>query len=214
MPASAKLRALNTIKMTKKSKYIIGTATLILIASIFLPSRLTSYDLDTIISFAKTDQIGYAPYILLLFPIALGLTLTKRLKIAFIVSTFLLLTNTTLFEDLLSFILHYKDLTLFYTLDRASPFLIYCAIFTWLIYQTLKRDSWICYGIFICLIIASYIWLNNSNCTIKFISDMGMKTYDLRIWFQNCGTYYAWWTAPILLNIGLFNEIKTVASST
>ncbi len=64
-------KPLATIKMTKKSKYIIGAATLLLIASIFLPSRLTSYDLENIISFAKNDQIGYAPYILLLFPISL-----------------------------------------------------------------------------------------------------------------------------------------------
>ena len=194
--------------MKKKSKYIIGAATLILIASIFLPSRLTSYDFETIISFAKTDQIGYSPYILLLFPISLGLALTKELKLAFIVSTILLLINTTLFEDLLYFLLHYYDLTYLYALDRAAPLLIYCAIFMWIIYQTLKRNSWIWYGAFICLIAVSYIWLNDSNCTVKFISDMGIKTYDLRVWFQNCGTYYAWWTAPILLNIGLFNEIK------
>ena len=200
--------------MTKKSKYIIATATLILIMSIFLPSRLTNYDFETIVSFAKTDQIGYLPYILLLFPISLGLVLTKKIKLAFIVSILLLLTNTTLFEDLLYFLLHSNDLTFLYALDRAAPLLIYCAIFSWLIYQTLKRYSWIWYGGFICLIIVSYFWLNDSNCTIEFISDMGIKTNNIKIWFQNCGTYYAWWTAPILINIGLFNEIKTVAKST
>ena len=199
--------------MKKKTKYILGTATLILIISIFLPSRLTSYDFETIISFAKTDQIGYSPYILFLFPISLGLALTKKIKLAFIVSTILLLINTTLFEDLLYSLLHYYELTFLYALDRATPFLIYCAIFTWLIHQTLKRDNWIWYGASICLIAVSYIWLNDRNCTIKFISDMGIKTWDLRIWFRNCGTYYAWWIAPILLNIGLFNEIKTVANT-
>jgi hypothetical protein len=208
------IRMLATIKMTKKSKYIIGAATLILIASIFLPSRLTSYDLKTIISFAKTDGIGYAPYILLLFPITLRLVLTKKLKAGFIVSTFLLLINTTLFEDLLYVVFHKSDLTFLILLDRSLPFLLYTAIFMSLFYQVFKKNSWICYGTFICLLIASYIWVNDSNCTIKFISDMGMKTYDLRIWFQNCGTYYAWWTAPILLNIGLFNELKTVANKT
>jgi hypothetical protein len=199
--------------MTKKSKYIIGAATLILIASIFLPSRLTSYDLETIISFAKTDQVGYSPYILLLFPIALILILTKKLKAGFIVSTLLLLINTTLFEELLYVVFHKSDLTFLILLDRSIPFLIYSTIFISMIYQVFKKNSWIWYGTFICILIASYIWLNDSNCTIKFISDMGMKTYDLTIWFQNCGTYYAWWTAPILLNIGLFNEIKTVANN-
>ncbi len=200
--------------MTKKSKFIIGTATLILIASTFLPSRLTSYDFETIISFAKTDQIGYVPYILLLFPIAIVLALTKKLNAAFIVSTVLLLTNTSLFEDLLYVLFHKPDLTLLLILDRALPFLVYSAIFTGLIYVTLKKNSWKWFGAFISIIVVSYIWLNESNCTIKFISDMGIKTYDLRIWFKNCGTYYAWWTAPLLLNIGLFYEIKTVANST
>ncbi len=199
--------------MTKKTKYIIEAATLILIASIFLPSRLTSYDLETIISFAKTDQIGYSLYILLLFPIALIFVLTKKLKAGFIVSTLLLLTNTTLFEDLLYVVFHKSDLTFQILLDRSLPFLIFSAIFMSLFYQVFKKNSWIWYGTFICILIASYIWLNDSNCTIKFISDMGMKTYDLTIWFQNCGTYYAWWTAPILLNIGLFNEIKTEANN-
>ena len=200
--------------MTKKSKYIIGAATLILIASIFFPSRLTSYDLETIISFAKTDGIGYAPYILLLFPITLILVLTKKLKAGFIVSTILLLINTTLFEDLLYVVFHKSDLTFLILLDRSLPFLLYIAIFMGLFYQVFKKNSWIWYWTFICVLIASYIWVNDSNCTIKFISDLGMKTYDLRIWFQNCGTYYAWWTAPILLNIGLFNELKTVANKT
>ena len=199
--------------MTKKSKYIIGTAILILIASIFLPSRLTSYDLETIILYAKNDQIGYSPYILLLFPISLILVLTKKLKAGFIGSTLLLLTNTTLFEDLLYVVFHKSDLTFLILLDRSLPFLLYSAIFISLFYQVFQKKSWIWYGTFICILIASYIWLNDSNCTIKFISDMGIKTYDLKIWFQNCGTYYAWWTAPILLNIGLFNEIKTVANN-
>lgn len=196
--------------MRKRSKYIIGAATLILIVSIFLPSRLTSNDLETIIAFAKTDQIGYSPYILMLFPIALIFTLTKNLKAGFIVSTLLLLTNTTLFEDLLHVVFHKSDLTFLKFLDRSLPFLLYATIFSSLFYQVLRKNSWIWYGTFTCLLIASYIWLNDSNCTIKFISDMGMKTYDLRIWVQNCGTYYAWWTAQILLNIGLFNEIKNV----
>ena len=199
--------------MTKKSKYIIGAATLILIASIFLPSRLTSNDLETIISFAKTDGIGYAPYILLLFPIALILILTKKLKAGFIVSTFLLLINTTLFEDLLYVVFHKPDLTFLILLDRSLPFLLFTAIFISLFYLVFKKNSWLWYGTFICILIASYIWLNDSNCTIKFISDMGIKTYDITRWFQNCGTYYAWWIAPILLNIGLFNEIKTVANN-
>ena len=200
--------------MTKKSKYIIGAATLILIASIFLPSRLTSYDLETIISFAKTDGIGFVPYILLLFPITLILVLTKKLKAGYIVSTILLLINTTLFEDLLYAIFHKSDLTFLILLDRSLPFLLYTAIFMGLFYPVFKKNSWIWYWTFICVLIASYIWVNDSNCTIKFISEMGMKTYDLRIWFQNCGTYYAWWTAPILLNIGLFNELKTLANKT
>lgn len=194
--------------MIKKTKYILGAATLILIVSIFLPSRLTSYDLETIISFAKTDQIGYSPYILLLFPIALILVLTKKLKAGFIISTLLLLTNTTLFEDLLHVVFHKPDLTFLIILDRSLPFLMYSATFMILFYQVFKKNSWIWYGTFICILIVSYIWLNDSNCTIKFISDIGMRTYDLTIWFQNCGTYYAWWTAPILLNIGLFNEIR------
>lgn len=198
--------------MTKKSKYIIGTGTLILLVSLLLPSRLMSYDFETIVSFSQTDGIGYTPYILLLFPITLILVLTKKLKAGFIVSTFLLLINTTLFEDLLYLVFHKSDLTFLILLDRSLPFLLYTAIFMNLFYQVFKKNSWIWYGTFICILIVSYIWVNDSNCTIKFISDMGMKTYDLRIWFQNCGTYYAWWTAPILLNIGLFTEIKIVAN--
>ena len=197
--------------MTKKSKNIIGAAILILIASLFLPSRLTSNDLETIISFAKTDQIGYSPYILLLFLVALILTLTKKLKAGFIVSTLLLLTNTTLFEDLLYVISHKSDLTFIMLLDKSLPFVLYSATFISLFYQVLKKKSWIWYGTFICILIASYVWLNDSNCTVEFIADMGIQSNDVMIWFENCGTYYAWWTAPILLNIGLFNEIKTVA---
>ncbi|PTB98041.1 hypothetical protein C9994_00350 [Marivirga lumbricoides] len=199
--------------MTKKTKYIIGAATLILIISIFLPSRLTSHDLETIISFAKTDQIGYTPYILLLFPISFGLVLAQKLKLALITSTTLLLINTTLFENLLYFLLHNYDLTFLNALERAAPLLIYCTIFIWLIYKAVKINSWRWYSAFICLIVVSYIWLNDINCTIKFILDMGIKTYDLRIWFQNCGTYYAWWTAPILLNVGLFYEVKTLVNN-
>ena len=51
---------------------------------------------------------------------------------------------------------------------------------------------------------------------IEFVSDTGFKSYDLTLWFNNCGTNYAWWISPILFNIGLYNEIrrsKTVAKS-
>ncbi len=52
---------------------------------------------------------------------------------------------------------------------------------------------------------------------VEFISDPGFWSFDLTLWFNNCGTYYAWWTSPILFNIGLYNEIrrsKTVANIT
>lgn len=199
--------------MTRNSKCIIGTAALILMVSFFLPSRLTSNDWGTIVAFAKTGNIGFAPYILLLFPITFGLILTRKLTAAFIVSTILLLTNTTLFENLLCFIFNIPDKTFLRSLDRVTPFLTYSAIFIGLIYKAFKKDSWVWYGIFICLMVVSYIWFNNNNCTLIFISDLGIRTSDFRIWFQNCGTYYAWWTASLLLNIGLFNEMKTAAGN-
>jgi hypothetical protein len=190
--------------MTKNSKYIIGTGTLILLVSILLPSRLTSQGFETIIYFAKSNQIGFTPYILLLFPVALGLALTKNLKTAFAVSTILILTNTTLFEDFLYNFFHIADLTFL----RLLPFLAYATIFVITFYIMIRKANWTWYGAFICLQIISYLWVNDGNCTINFISDMGIQTYDLRVWFQNCGSYYAWWTAPILLNIGLFNELN------
>jgi len=193
--------------MKKKTKYIIALATLIYITSVFLPSRLTSYDLETFISFAKSGQIGYSTYIILTFPIALILVHFKKLKSGFIISTLLLLTNTTLFENFLDVVFSKTELTFQLFLNRSLPFLIYSVVLIGLCYQAFKKLSWIRYYIFIGVLITSYVCFNESNCTFIFLSDVGIKTYNPWIWFQNCGTYYAWWTAPILLNIGLFNQI-------
>ncbi len=165
------------MKMTRNPKYITGTAALILMVSFFLPSRLTSNDWGTIVSFAKTGNIGFTPYILLLFPITFGLILIGRLTAAFIVSTILLLTNTTLFENLLCFIFYIPDKTFLRSLERATPFLIYSAIFTGLIYKAFKKDSWVWYGTFICLMVVSYIWFNNKIAPLYSISDIGDKDF-------------------------------------
>lgn len=199
--------------MKKTTRILTIIAGLIFLLSFFLPSRLTSYGLETIISFAKSNQIGYSPYIALLFPIAFGFFLARKLKIAFITSAILIIINSDQFENSLNYILSDNELLGWGFVNRLLPYLILCGLSVWLVYKSLNTSKWSWYSTFVALTIASYIWLNDRNCTIEFVSDMGFKKYDLVLWFNNCGTYYAWWTAPILLNIGLFNQIRNKNSS-
>lgn len=199
--------------MKKTTQILTIIAGLIFLLSFFLPSRLTSYDLETIISFAKSNQIGYSLYVMILFPIAFGFLFCRKFKIAFIISIILILINSDQFESALNFILSDNELFGWGFVNRILPYLILCGLSIWLVYKSLNTNKWIWYFTFIGVTITSYLWLNDRNCTIEFFADYGIKRYDIPLWFNNCGTYYAWWIAPIILNIGLFNEIRNKNSA-
>ena len=174
-----------------------------------MPSRLTSYDFETIIRFAKSNQIGYGIYGLVLFPIILLFLSTKKYLIGIYLSTFLLVTQLDLIDHLIDF-LTADDESLF-GIGATSilyPFLFLVFLFFWLVYKSIKSKKWTWYISFIVLVILTYLFLNDRNCTIEFVADMGIQKYDIGLWFSNCGTYYAWWISAILINIGLFIEIK------
>ncbi|GAB3230111.1 hypothetical protein J0A67_16265 [Algoriphagus aestuariicola] len=203
--------------MTRTTQILIGIAVLIFLLSFFLPSRLTSYDFATIISFAKSNQIGYGIYGLLLFPIILLLILMKKYLIGIYLSTFLLLTQLDLIDHFIDFLADDGSLLGIGATSILYPFLLVTFLFIWLIYKSIKSKKWTWYISFVVLVILTYLFLNDRNCTMEFVADMGFQKYDIGLWFSNCGTYYAWWTSAILIQIGLFNEIKikeTVANST
>jgi hypothetical protein len=176
--------------------------------SFFLPSILTSYDFATIVSFAKSNQIGYGIYGLLLFPIVLLLILIKKYLAGIYISTFFILTQLDSIDRFIDFFTADSESTI--GIEYTYPFVFVTAILTWLIYKSVKSKKWTWYLSFVAIIILSYVVYNDRNCMIEFVADMGFKNYDIRVWFTNCGTYYAWWTSSILINIGLFNEIKKI----
>ncbi len=204
--------------MTRTTQILIGIAIAVFLLSFFLPSRLTNYDFETIISFAKSNQIGYGIYGLLLFPIILLLILSKKYLIGIYLSTFLLVTQLDSIDHFIDFLA--ADNKSFFGIEATSilyPFLILTFLFIWLVFKSIKSKKWTWYISFIVLVILTYLFLNDRNCMIEFVADMEIQKYDIGLWFSNCGTYYAWWISAILINIGLFNEIKrerTVANKT
>jgi hypothetical protein len=58
------------------------------------------------------------------------------------------------------------------------------------------------------VVLIAYLWTNQRNCRVEFIGDLGIVRNDLRLWFTNCGTYYAWWASCILLNTTIFRELR------
>ncbi|MFT4697381.1 MAG: hypothetical protein ACI9SJ_000502 [Flavobacteriaceae bacterium] len=192
--------------MTRTTKILAGISVLIFLLSFFLPSRLTNYDFATIISYAKNNQIGYSIYGLLFFPIVLLLILFKKYFIGICLSTFIILTQIDSFDRFLDFLTADNKSTI--GIEDTYPFLLVTSLVIYLVYKSVKSKKWNWYISFISLVILSYLIFNDRNCTIEFVEDMGFKKYDIGVWFSNCGTYYAWWTSAILINIGLFNEIK------
>jgi hypothetical protein len=203
--------------MTRTTQILIGFAILIFLLSFFLPSRLTNYDFATILSFAKNNQIGYGIYGLLLFPVILILILMKKHVIGIYVSTFLLLTQLDLIDHFIDFLSsNNESLLSIGSTSTLYPFLFVSLLFISLIFKSIKSKKWTWYISFIVLVILAYLFLNDRNCMVEFFADMGFVKYDIGLWFSNCGTYYAWWTSSILINIVLFIEIKrekTVANT-
>lgn len=203
--------------MTRTTQVLTGIAILIFLLSFFLPSRLTSYDFATILSFAKSNQIGYGIYGLLLFPVILVFLLMKKYSIGIYVSTFLLLTQLNFFDHFTDFLSSNNESLL--NIDSTSilyPFLLLTLLFIWFVFKSIQSKKWNWYISFITLVILAYLFFNDRNCMVEFVADTGFQKYDIGLWFSNCGTYYAWWTSSILINIGLFNEIKrekTVANT-
>jgi len=175
--------------------------------SFFLPSRFLNYDFQTILKYAKSNQIGYQVYFLVIFPISLALLFFRNSKVVVYFSTAFLFINNDLFESSIDLI--FNDYPLWTTgLFRfIIPLIIVILVGLWLINKSLNKKSYLWYAAFLLLIIGFYLIINDRNCMIEFVSDMGFKKYDLSIWFSNCGTYYAWWLSGILLNIGIVIDL-------
>lgn len=194
--------------MTRLTQILTIIAGLIYFLSFFFPSRLASYDLGTISDFAKIYAIGYSPYIMLLFPILYVMLLFNRIWQTFKLSIILILINNGSFENALDFFVSNSEFSVWGFLSRVLPYLTLIVLLIWLVTKSLKAKKWTWYFVFIAATVVSYLWFNDANCTILFVSDIGIKKNDLELWFTNCGTYYAWWSSPIIFNIGLFYQIR------
>jgi hypothetical protein len=202
------------LKLTTITKILTIIAGIIFLISFFLPSHLTSVDFKTFIEFAENNQIGYGIYMLALFPLTLILTANKKYLTSLYLTTSLILTQYELFDDFVNFILN-RHLSIFSIASTYHfyPFLIVASLLFWLTYKSIKAKSWYWYLSFIVIVFLIYILFNDNNCRIEFVSDMGIIKNDIRLWFSNCGTYYAWWTSIILQSIAIFSEIKYISNS-
>ncbi len=196
---------------------LILTSGLLFMLSFFLPSHFTSHNLEAIIGYAKHNQVGYQVYIILFFPIAFYLLWKKQIKTTFYFSTSFLFLNNDLFESVIDLFFNAIPIWTNGLLRFVIPFLLITWIGIFLIRKSVNQKSYRLYFIFILFIVGFYLTVNNRNCLTEFVSGTGYYSFNLNLWLNNCGAYYAWWTSPILFNFGLFNEIimkKTVANIT
>lgn len=166
-------------------------------------------DFETFLEFARANSIGYGIYALLLFPLILILILLKKHLTSVILSTILLISQLDLFDHFIDYILQDKEG--FLDIGATSigyPFLLISGLFIWLMYKSVTTKSLVWHTVFIAIVVMTYLWLNDRNCTTEFIGDIGKTKNDLGLWFSNCGTFYAWWTASILTNITILREIR------
>jgi hypothetical protein len=202
--------------MTRTTKTLIIISGLLFMLSFFLPSHLTSHSLEENIEFVKNNQVGYQVYIILFFPIAFYLFWKKHIKTSFYFSASFLILNNDLFEHVIDLFFNAVPFWINGLLRFVIPLLLITCIGIFFIKKSVKQSRHKWYLVFILFIIGFYFTVNDRSCMIEFVSDTGFKSYDLTLWFNNCGTNYAWWISPILFNIGLYNEIrrsKTVAKS-
>ena len=129
--------------MTRTTQILTGVAAVIFLLSFFLPSRLTSNYFSTIVSFAKSNQIGYGIYGLIIFPIVLLLILTKKYLVGIYMSTFLILTQLDSIDRFIDFFTADSESTI--GIGYTYPFVLVTSILTWLIYKSVKTKKWTWY---------------------------------------------------------------------
>lgn len=193
--------------MTRTTQILLTISGFLFLLSFFLPSHLTSHSFEEIFGFAKQNQVGYQIYIILLFPVAFYLFWKKQIKISFYYSIFFIYLNNDLFESVIDLFFNAIEFWSNGLLRFVIPFFLVILVGTFLVRTAVKQKNPKCYLVFILFISGFYLTVNHRYCMIEFISDMGFKSYNLMIWINNCGAYYAWWTSPILFNIGVYNQI-------
>jgi hypothetical protein len=175
------------------------------VIAFFLPSRLTNVDFDTFLAFARANSIGYGIYGLILFPFILILVLLKKHLLSVIFSTILLISQLDTVDYFIAFILGGGD---FY-FHTTGTFLLLSGLFIWVTYKSVATKSLAWYCVLVAVVLVGYFSTNGRNCRTEFLGDIGVIKNDFGLWFRNCGTYYAWWTASILINITIFREIRS-----
>jgi hypothetical protein len=172
---------------------------------------LTNEDFATILKFAHPSSIGYGIYaLILLFPFTVILVLLKKHLAGAISSTILLISQLDALDHFINIIID-GFFEYFHLSDFG--FLLISGLLIWLIFQSVTTKSLTWYCAFIAVILIAYLWTNQRNCRVEFIGDLGIIRNDLRLWFTNCGTYYAWWAACILLNTTIFRELRDTDKS-
>ena len=156
--------------MTRTTQILTGVAAVIFLLSFFLPSRLTSNYFSTIVSFAKSNQIGYGIYGLIIFPIVLLLILTKKYLVGIYMSTFLILTQLDSIDRFIDFFTADSESTI--GIGYTYPFVLVTSILTWLIYKSVKTKKWTWYLSFVAIVFLSYVIFNDRNCMIEFVADI------------------------------------------
>lgn len=152
--------------------------------------------------------MGYQVYLILLFPLAFYLLWKNYINAAFYFSAIFIFLNNDLFESVIDLVFNSIPFWTSGLFRFVIPLLLVSIFGTFLLRRSLQRNSYWWYWRFIIFMIGFYLVVNDRNSRIEFISDVGFRKYDLILWFNNCGTYYAWWAAPILLNTGLFCQIQ------
>lgn len=191
--------------MRKVSWVFVICAIVLFGAGFFLPSILFSHEFSTILDYWQAYPVDYMGIFILLFPLVVVLVILGKNKISFYLSIALIYINNDLFEDIIAMVFGY--------LNAGSkvwliPAFIGLVIIGWvLVKEALKNRNLILYGIFILFAIVFYYFTIAVNCRFYFELDVAFITNDIAVWFENCGSYYAWWTSGIVLNIGIFLKL-------
>jgi hypothetical protein len=192
--------------MIKPGKILVFLSSIIFVIAFLIPSRLINYGILLYLKDPIKQWICEAT-ILVTFILAVVLFFFNRKNAAFVISCCFLFMNNNLFHKTIRFLFSDEHFWPDGLIGYLIPIFFFIIIGILLLRRSFKTKNRFWYMAFVLYLIGFYFIANDRNCMVYFVSDEGFITYNFSIWFKNCGSYYAWDMAGILLNIGLFLEI-------
>jgi hypothetical protein len=192
--------------MIRPGKILVFLSTIIFVIAFLIPSRLVNYGILLYLKDPIKLWIGQVTT-LLAFILAIVLFLFNKRNAAFVISCCYLFMNNNLFHKTIRFLFSDEHFWPDGLIGYIIPLFFIIIIGILLLRRSFKTKSMFWYFTFIVYLIVFYFIANDRNCMVYFVSDEGILTYQFSVWFKNCGSYYAWDMAGILLNIGLFLEM-------